>query len=115
MFNWFKKKAEDIDPLESLVDNLIKEVELDDLPEADRNFLKGNLMLQISRRLGGIIMENLDEKGLAAYVEKFGEAILPEGEKLQEFLEEYLPDYEEKIKTGLEEFLFEAARSLKGE
>jgi len=112
MFNWFKKSENAGDPLEALVDNLIKEVKLNDLPEADYNFLKESLIMQINRRLGSIIMENLNDEGLAEYNELLNEGLIPDAGKLEKLLEKYIPDYEEKVKTGLDEFIKEAAQSL---
>lgn len=112
MFNWFKKSENAGDPLEALVDNLIKEVKLNDLPEADYNFLKESLIMQINRRLGSIIMENLNDEGLAEYNELLNDGLIPDADKLEKLLEKYIPDYEEKVKTGLDEFIKEAAQSL---
>lgn len=107
-----KKNELAVDALESLAENIISLAKLDDLPEGDKKYLKDNLLLQLNRRLGLIIVENLDEESMKKYAQLVEDSPIPNSEKLQEFLEGHLPNYKEKIKEGLEEFANDIVSSL---
>ncbi len=77
-------------------------------PEA-KDLIRENLEAQILRRLGLIIMEHLDEEGLKAYEQLTAGGAMPNASEMQSFLEAYLPDYEEKVKSGMDEFMAEVA------
>lgn len=98
--------------VEKIVDNIIEVGKLDGLPEPAMNQFKGNMEAQILRRLGLIIISNLEEKDIEEYEAMIKEGLVPEPEKLQKFLEEKIPDYEEKIKQGMDEFVGEIINGL---
>jgi len=100
------------DPLEKVVEEIIKTSGLDDLPLGDHNYLKEHLLLQLNRRLGLIITGNLNEEGLEKYSQLLTDGPVPDPVKLQVLLEKYIPDYQEKIKVGLDEFIKQILASL---
>ncbi len=101
-----------VDEMEVIADNIISQAYLSDLPEADKNYLKETLVLQLSRRLGLIIMENLPEAGQTEYAALLDDGPMPDSAKLQILLDKYIPDYPAKVKTGMEEFIQKAVASL---
>ncbi|OIO05986.1 hypothetical protein AUJ26_01700 [Candidatus Falkowbacteria bacterium CG1_02_37_21] len=100
------------DQSKEIADLIIEQAYLSNLPEADKNYVRENLALQITRRLGLIIMENLNEEGRLEYSQLLENSLIPDQEKLQELLDKYIPDYAEKVKVGLDEFIKEAVASL---
>ena len=101
----FKQKQVAYDPLVEIVEEIIKTSGFNDLPLGDRNYFKEHLTLQLNRRLGLIIAENLKEDGLEEYNKLLSDGLIPDPSKLQNILEKNLPDYQEKIKLGLDEFV----------
>ncbi len=95
-----------------LIDLIMKEAYLSNLPEDDKKYLQDTLSLQIDRRLGLIIIENLSEEGRTEYAKLLKNSPIPDPEELQLLLTKYLPDYAEKIKVGLDIFAKEAIASL---
>jgi hypothetical protein len=110
-----KKEESQIEPLENLVEQIIRRVGLDDLPEGDKKYFKENLTLQLNRRLGLIIVENLNDEGRLEYAKLLDEQAIPEPKKMQDLLIKYLPDYQVKIKDGLDEFVGQIVDSLNKE
>jgi len=100
------------DEMEAIADNIISRAYLSGLPEADHRYLKETLVLQLSRRLGSIIMENLPEAAQPEYEALLADGPIPEPAKLQALLDKYIPDYPAKVKAGLEEFIQKAIASL---
>jgi len=107
-----KKTAPEIDPMESLVEEIITQANLADLPEGDKKYLRESLLLQLNRRLGLIIAGNLNEEGLEEYGKLLEDGPLPDPKKMQDLLTKYIPGYQEKIKAGLDEFIGQIVASL---
>ncbi|MFA7087964.1 MAG: hypothetical protein WC146_01335 [Patescibacteria group bacterium] len=100
------------DIADNIVSEIITKAGLSDLPKADMDYLRENLSLQVSRRLGLIIIENLSEEGQGAYIKLIEGGLVPDVDKMQGLLEKYLPDYQDKIKAGLDIFIQEAVKSF---
>jgi hypothetical protein len=100
------------DEMAAIADSIISQAYLSDLPAADQQYLKDTLVLQLSRRLGSVIMENLSEAGQAEYAALLADGPVPDPAKLQSLLDKFIPDYPAKIKTGLDEFIKQAVASL---
>lgn len=107
-----QKTITETDPLESLAEEIIKQANLADLPEGDKKYLRENLLLQLNRRLGLIIMENLNDEGQREYGELLDDGLVPDPKKLQDLLVKYITDYQEKITAGLKEFAKQIIASL---
>jgi len=95
------------DVVQQIADDIIAASGGENLPEEARAVFRENLTAQILRRLGLIIMEHLDDEGLAAYEKLTENNALPSAGEMQSFLEQYLPDYEQKVKAGMDEFMKE--------
>ncbi len=93
--------------VKKIATQIVQEAGGDKLPEEARKNFEATLEAQIARRLGLIIMQNLDEKGLKAYEQLIEESPVPSSGEMQSFLEEYLPDYELRVKKGMDEFMKE--------
>ena len=93
--------------VQTIIDQIIVAANLGGLPEAEEGQFRENMEAQINRRLGLIIINNLDEKGLAAYEKLTKSGTVPAAAEMQNFLQEYLPDYEDKVRDGMKEFIKE--------
>ena len=93
--------------VQNIADQVVAAAGGDKLPEEARINFRETLEAQITRRLGLIIMQNLDDKGLKAYEQLIEESPVPSPSEMQSFLEEYLPDYELRVKSGMDEFMKE--------
>lgn len=98
--------------VQTIAEKIMAEVGSEHLSAEAKELIRENLEAQILRRLGLIIMEHLDEEGLKAYEQLTAGGALPTAGEMQSFLEQYLPDYEEKIKAGMDEFMAEVAESI---
>ncbi len=98
--------------IQKIIDQIIVSANLGGLPEAEEKIFRENMEAQITRRLGIIIMQNLDGAGLKEYEQLFDGEKLPDPKELQAFLEKYLPDYEEKVKAGMDEFMGEVMQAI---
>lgn len=98
--------------MEAIADGIINKAYLSDLPEADKKYLRETLILQLSRRLGSIIIENLSAAGIKEYEVLLIDGPVPDPAKLQVLLDKYIPDYPAKVKAGMEEFIQKAIVSL---
>lgn len=112
MTNQINNGQPPVDEMEAIADNIISQAYLSDLPEADKKYLKENLILQLNRRLGSIIMENLPAEAQKEYAALLADGPIPDSAKLQVLLDKYVPDYQVKVKAGLEEFIQKAIASL---
>jgi len=99
--------------VQNIADQVITAAGGDKLPEEARKSFRETLEAQITRRLGLIIMQNLDDKGLKAYEKLIEESPVPSQNEMQSFLEEYLPDYELKVKAGMDKFMEEMGEYIK--
>ena len=97
------------EPITAIADNIITAAGADSLPADARAVFRQNIEAQLLRRLGLIIMEHLDDTGAAAYEKLVADNPAPSASDMQSFLEQYLPDYEEKIKAGMDEFMRDIA------
>lgn len=94
------------DEISSLVDKVIEKLDIKDLPEEELKDFRESLEMQITRRLGLIILENLNEEGLKEYEKAVSSDILsPDSSKLEEIIKKYIPDLDKKIQEGMTEFL----------
>ena len=97
--------------VQKLIDQIMTMGKFAALPEAEEMAFRKNLEMQFNRRLGIIIMQNLPEAGIKEFesLQKDGQ---PDPLELQKILEKYIPDYEVKIKVGMEEFVKEVILTL---
>ena len=95
------------DLIQKIIDQIVIAANLGGLPEGEEKQFREKMAEQIYRRLGLIIMGNLDEKGLKVYQAMIKDNPQPNPVDFQNFLKKYLPDYETKIKQGMGEFIKE--------
>lgn len=93
--------------LQKIIDNIIDITGLKDLPKAEEENFRSHMEAQIIRRLGIIVIENLDEKGLVEYEKIIDREEMPTALEFQDFLDTHIPGYEEKLKNAITEFMDE--------
>ena len=93
--------------IQEIITQIINQANMGGMPESAEKKFREEMELQITRRLGIIVMQNLDEKGLAAYEKIIESGDAQDQEKFTAFIAEYVPNYEEKVKEGLEMFIKE--------
>ena len=89
-----------------IVDNIISSTHLDTLEDVEKQAFRKSLEAQATKRIGLIIMKNLDKKGLREY-EKLIKDIPLDQKKFEKFLTKNLPDYKNIIKQGMDDFIKE--------
>ncbi len=108
-----KKESKNMDYLEIIIGKIMEEANLNNLPEPEKTSFQENLAMQFNRRIGLIIMDNLPEEGLKEYTALIKDSIIPDKIKLQELIIKYIPDFENKMKDGLDSFIQEVLVTLK--
>lgn len=103
--------AEKVNYIQKIIDQIITKANLGGLPAEEEKAFRAKLEAQITRRLGLIIMKNLDEKGLKEY-EKISKVGEPKPAELEKLLKKYIPDYKEKLKSGMAEMIEEIILAL---
>lgn len=107
LFIFFNRMIKKENYLSKVLDNIMETAELNDLPPAEKSSFRDQLEIQIMRRLGIIIIDNLDEKGLLEYENLISKEEMPPGEEFQLFLEKHISDYEPKLKAAINELMSE--------
>jgi len=95
-----------VDAFNPMIEKIIDDLGFRTLPESELNDFRANLEFQLNRRLGLIIIENLDEDALKEY-EEIMTSSEPNLEKISDIIKKNIPDYAEKIKEGLDSFISE--------
>lgn len=94
------------DGVQAIIDEIIKKLKMENLPSEELDDFKNSLESQITRRLGLVILENLNEEGLKEYEEAASEESLsPDPEQMEKIIKKHIPDIEEKIKAEMDSFL----------
>lgn len=94
-----------------LIEKMVSELGFNDLPSEELESFKAGMEIQINRRLGLIILENLSDEGLEEYEKAMSEEPLPDPEKLQALTQKHIPNLDEKVRAGMEEFFKEIMKS----
>ncbi|MFA5048131.1 MAG: DUF5663 domain-containing protein [Patescibacteria group bacterium] len=92
------------DALDIFVDQLLKDAKLENLPADYRDQYIVRLKEQIEKRLGIIIMQNLDEASLDEFTQLIQHEPKPNLAKIQSLFSSRIPDFDQKIKDGMVEF-----------
>jgi len=86
-----------------VLDQLVKEMGIDTLPEDKRNELLIKMTEVLLKRIFVETMEKLGEEGRAEY-EKFLENDNIDPKEAQEFFKQRIPNYEDMIQQTIDEF-----------
>jgi uncharacterized protein YdiU (UPF0061 family) len=92
--------------ISQFIENMLKEAGFSEMPEKFKEEYAAKLTLEAQTRLGAMAMKELDEKSLVEYM-KMMEKQAPDLDKLQEFFQARIPDFEAKIIKVLEDFALE--------
>lgn len=102
-----ENSKENLNEISQIVEKMVDELGFRNLPEEELEDFRSNMELQINKRLGIIILENLNDEGMDEYEKVMSEQPLPDPEKIQALTKKYIPDLEEKVKVGMEQFFKE--------
>ena len=96
---------------------LIEESAMVSLPAEYLEDYQSKLEAQIIRRMGIIALENLNEAGLKEYdallVEAKGDILKLDQEKVAALWEKYIPNFQELMQKGMEQFAKEYKEGMK--
>jgi len=96
------------EPIDLFVDKLITDAGLN-LPPDFREEYAEKLKQQVNQRLGTVLIENLDQAGVAEFTELLQKEPQPDIMALQQMFSSRIPDFNEKIRQALiafaEEFI----------
>lgn len=102
---------ETTDPLEQFTDYLIAEAGYKNLPESYASTFRDQVRAQVYRRVGMIVMNELNEADAKEFADKFGAELgQSNNAAAQEFLSTKIENFPEKLVTGLNEFAEEFFR-----
>ena len=90
--------------IDQFIDALLREANLDALPDDYKAQYRERLFDQIVNRIGIIAVENLDQKGAEEFGKLLESGIKPNSEEAQNFFEQKIPDFGEKIRQGMVDF-----------
>ncbi|MFA5994936.1 MAG: hypothetical protein WCW27_03440 [Patescibacteria group bacterium] len=91
-------------PLESFVDYLITEAGYNNLPENFQLSYREQLLTQVYRRIGLIVVNELPEQDVVAFNQLVGEnPSKADQAAVNQFLESHIENFSEKLKVGLDE------------
>jgi hypothetical protein len=93
--------------VQSIAENVITTLGFDKLPEKEKEAFKNNLEFQITRRLGLIIAQNLNNDALAKYEKMVKNNLDVSPDEMEKFLEKNMPDYKDKVEQGMDELMKE--------
>ncbi len=96
--------AEEQNYLEQFVDLLLKEVNLENLPEDFQKEYKEKVLAQLQEHLGLALINALDEKGVEEYKKLFSDEKMPSQKEAQKFLEQNVPQYQKVVEEALADF-----------
>jgi len=102
------------DPIEIFIETLLREANLDSLPEENKADYIERLKGEVERRIGIIAMQELDPKGKEEFRKMVEKEPKPSPGELQEFFKSRIENFDEKVKVGLEEFAREFITAAKG-
>lgn len=100
------------EPLDLFIANLVKESGLN-LPEDFKQQYIEKLKEQLNRRLGLVLIEDLDEAGLAEFSQLMGQEPQPDFQAIQNFYATKIPNFEQKIQSAMIEFANEFIATAK--
>ena len=92
------------DSIDLFVENLLKQANLANLPEDYKKEYVERVKEQINQRLGIIMLENLDDDGIAAFSELMSGEPTPDINAIQKLCQDRIPEFNQKIQAALAEF-----------
>ncbi|MFA6475490.1 MAG: hypothetical protein WCV88_04830 [Patescibacteria group bacterium] len=103
-----------MDPVNEFVLNLMKEAKLDTLPDDFKQSLQDQLMVQAYRRIGVVIMEELNDEQAGQFTELVANPDKIDQTAVNDFLTKNTTEkFADKIKTALTDLAVEFLKSQK--
>ena len=99
-----KKNNQGENEISSLVEKIIDEAGLRNLPEEELDDFRANMETQISQKLGSIVIDNLGEEGMAEYEKLLEGSDGVDPEKMDALTSKYIPDLDQKIESEMTDF-----------
>ena len=88
--------------LDTFVDAMIQGAGLHTLPDDYLDQYKEQLLIQVERRIGLIILSELNDEDAEHYMKKFAEDDSADPMHVQDFLTTRIENFEEKLRLGLD-------------
>lgn len=108
-----KKIKAMITDIQQFIKTVIKKAGMENLPKKFLDEYEGKLILEAQRRLGILMVKELDEKGIKAFDKLTQENPNPDQKALLDFFNSYIPDFKQKTENGLQDFGQEFVSELK--
>lgn len=99
--------------VKQLIDSIFNEAGITNLDEGSELMMKTQLEQQLNERIGLTIMNSLDDKALNAYLKLMEKPENADPKKIQAFLEEKLPNYQEVLTEAITNFKKEFINAVK--
>ena len=90
-----------MDPVKDFVSNLLKEAKLDTLPEDLRTNIENQLLVQTYKRIGTVIMNELNNEQAAEYAKLIENPQQVNEQAVNEFLTKHTQKMDQKIQAAL--------------
>jgi len=100
------------DLIQNFVEGLLKKTGIDDMPEEFKNEQLESLKAQVEQRLGMMAISELDEAGVSAFEEFMSKNEAPDAQKMMEFFNTHISDFEIKVQDTLTTFAQEFVRGV---
>lgn len=100
------------DDVQQIIDQIIKVADLGKMSEAEELSFRQNLGAQFHKRLGQVILSNLDDEGSKKYLQLIEDKIEPDSQEFKAVIEEHMPNYENVLKLEVGNFIEEAILAL---
>jgi hypothetical protein len=97
----YSKERENKAQLRFLIEEVIDKLDLRDLSQKDLNNFRDKLEKEINRRIGAVVLENLNNEALKEYEDLIDED--PAG--AMAIVKKHIPDLEGKIRRDISDFL----------
>lgn len=108
-----KKIKAMITDIQQFIKTVIKKAGMENLPKKFLDEYEGKLILEAQRRLGILMVKELNEEGVKAFDKLTRENPNPDQKVLLDFFNAYIPDFKQKTEKGLQNFGQEFVDELK--
>jgi len=91
-----------------LAGQIVDMITMGDVTKEERQVLEEELEERIIHNLHQVFLDNLDEQGQVVYKRLMNESQSFDSTEFHKFLKEHVPDYEDKVKKAMDNFMTEA-------
>lgn len=102
-----------MDNISQLAQALIDKTDLANLPADLRQEKIAEMEIILQNKIGEVILQNLSEQARLDYLDILKEELIPNPEKLENFLQTNLPNYQTLVQDELQKFGSEYLEAMK--